>query len=59
LREGDLIVEFNGQPIASVDDLHKQLTGARVGVRTPLTIIRHTERLQLEAVPEESQAKQN
>src|SRR5215472_605995 len=23
LREGDLIVEFNGQPIASVDDLHK------------------------------------
>jgi S1-C subfamily serine protease len=54
LREGDVIVEFNGRPIASVDDLHKQLTGAQVGVRSPLTVIRHTEKLQMEAVPEES-----
>jgi S1-C subfamily serine protease len=59
LREGDLIVEFNGQPIASVDDLHKQLTGAQVGARSPLAIIRHTEKLQMEVVPEESPAKQN
>jgi S1-C subfamily serine protease len=54
LREGDLIVDFNGHAIASVDDLHKHLTGALVGVRSPLTVIRHTERLQLEVVPEES-----
>jgi S1-C subfamily serine protease len=54
LREGDLIVDFNGHSIASVDDLHKQLTGALVGVRSPLTVIRNTEKLQLEAVPEES-----
>jgi S1-C subfamily serine protease len=60
LREGDLIVEFHGQPIASVDDLHKQLTGAQVGVRSPLTVIRHTEKLQLEVVPTESgNAKSN
>jgi S1-C subfamily serine protease len=57
LREGDLIVEFSGHPVASVDDLHKQLTGAQVGVRSPLTVIRHTEKLYLEAVPEESQPK--
>ena len=57
LREGDVIVEFNASPITSVDDLHKQLTGAQVGVRSPLTLIRHTEKLQLEVVPEESQAK--
>ena len=57
LREGDIIVEFNGAPIASVDYLHKQLTGAQVGVRSPVTIIRHTEKLHLEVVPEESQAK--
>jgi S1-C subfamily serine protease len=56
LREGDIIVEFNGNPIASVDDLHKQLTGAQVGVRSAMSIIRHTEKLQLEAMPEESQA---
>lgn len=59
LREGDLIVEFNGNAIASVDDLHKQLTGAQVGVRSPVTVIRHTEKLQMEVVPEESQAKGN
>lgn len=54
LQEGDLIVDFNGHAIASVDDLHKQLTGALVGVRSPLTVIRHTEKLRLEVVPEES-----
>jgi S1-C subfamily serine protease len=54
LREGDVIVEFNGHAIASVDDLHKQLTGAQVGMRSPLTVIRHTEKLRLEVVPEES-----
>ncbi len=59
LREGDLIVEFSGHPIASVDDLHKQLTGAQVGVRSQLTIIRGTEKLQVELVPEESQPRNN
>jgi S1-C subfamily serine protease len=57
LREGDVIVDFNGHPISSVDDLHKQLTGAQVGVRSALTVIRHTEKLQIEVVPEESLAK--
>ncbi|MDB6026319.1 MAG: serine protease [Verrucomicrobiales bacterium] len=54
LREGDLIVEFAGHPIAGIDDLHKYLTGPQVGVRSSLTVIRHTEKLQLEIVPEES-----
>ncbi|MEY2465789.1 MAG: hypothetical protein QOD03_310 [Verrucomicrobiota bacterium] len=59
LREGDVIVEFNGHAIASVDDLHKQLTGEQVGVRSTLAVIRHMEKVQLEVVPEESQAKNN
>ena len=54
LRAGDLIVEFNGQPITGIDDLHKRLTGTLAGVRSPLTIIRHTEQLQLKIIPEES-----
>ncbi len=57
LREGDLIVEFGGHAIAGIDDLHKQLTGAQVGVRSALTVIRHAEKLQLEIVPEESAAR--
>jgi S1-C subfamily serine protease len=59
LREGDIVVEFTGQPIAGIDDLHKHLTGAQVGVRSSLTIIRHTEKLAVEIVPEESAAKIN
>jgi S1-C subfamily serine protease len=59
LREGDLIVEFNGHPIATIDDLHKQLTGDQVGVRSPLTVIRNTEKLQLDVTPEQSAAKNN
>ena len=59
LREGDIVVEFNGQPIAGIDDLHKQLTGAQVGVRSPLTVIRHNEKFLLEIVPEESAVRNN
>jgi S1-C subfamily serine protease len=54
LREGDLVVGFDGQPVAAIDDLHRLLTEARVGVRAPLTVIRGTERLTLEVIPEES-----
>ena len=54
LREGDIVVEFNGQPVAGIDDLHKQLTGERVSVKSTLTVIRHAEKLKLEIVPEEA-----
>jgi S1-C subfamily serine protease len=54
LREGDIVVEFAGLAIAGIDDLHKHLTGAQVGVRSSLTVIRSTEKLSLEIVPEES-----
>ena len=52
LREGDMVVEFNGQAIAGIDDLHKQLTGAQAGVRSRLTVVRRAEKLQIEIVPE-------
>jgi S1-C subfamily serine protease len=54
LQEGDVIVEFAGQPVGGIDALHKLLTDTRIGVRSPLTIIRHTEKLVLEIVPAES-----
>ncbi len=59
LREGDIVVEFSSQAIADIDDLHKHLTGAQVGVRSALTVIRHTEKLRLEIVPEESAVNAN
>lgn len=54
LREGDLIVAFNGQPVGSVHDLHKVLVGEQIGVSATLTIIRHTEKLELPILPAES-----
>jgi S1-C subfamily serine protease len=54
LREGDVIVALEGQPLAGVDDLHRVLTDMRVGVSCSLTVIRWTEKLELKVVPEES-----
>src|ERR1700733_14810369 len=47
LREGDVIVALEGQPVAGVDDLHRVLTDVRVGVSCSLTVIRWTEKLEL------------
>ncbi|MCA1576776.1 MAG: trypsin-like peptidase domain-containing protein [Acidobacteria bacterium] len=53
LREGDLIVGFDGRPTAGIDDLHKLLTEERIGHKTLLLVIRGTQKLELEVVPEE------
>ncbi len=54
LREGDVIIALEGHPVAGVDDLHRVLTDVRVGVSCSLTILRHTEKLELKIVPEEA-----
>src|SRR6266581_3869161 len=54
LREGDIIVGFNEQPIASIHDLHKMLVAEQIGVPAKLLIIRHTEKLELSILPAES-----
>jgi len=54
LREGDLIVELNGQPMPSIDALHKFLTGDQIGIEARLTIIRGTEKMNIPIKPAES-----
>jgi S1-C subfamily serine protease len=54
LREGDVIIAFNGQPASGVDDLHRLLTDAQVSATASVTVIRRTERLELTIVPMES-----
>jgi S1-C subfamily serine protease len=54
LREGDIIVALEGQPVAGVDDLHRLLTDLRVGVSCALTVLRWTEKLEMKVVPEEA-----
>src|SRR3989454_1747112 len=59
LREGDVVVEFSGHPVASIDALHKLLTGAQVGLRSRLVVIRRSEKIELDIVPEESRPQGN
>ena len=54
LREGDVMVGFAGQPVPSIDALHKLLTGDQIGRKSDLTIIRGTEKLSIPVVPAES-----
>lgn len=54
LREGDVMIEFNGHPIPSIDALHKLLTGNQIGVESQLTILRGTEKVTLAITPSES-----
>jgi S1-C subfamily serine protease len=57
LQIGDVIIELAGQPVTTIDALHKLLTDSRIGNKTPLQIVRHTEHLRLEIVPAESPAR--
>jgi S1-C subfamily serine protease len=57
LREGDVIVAFNDQPIGSVHHLHKILVGEQIGVSGRLTVIRHTQKLKLTILPAESRSE--
>jgi S1-C subfamily serine protease len=56
LRQRDIIVGFDGSPVAGVDDLHRLLTEERIGQPLPLTIVRNTDRRTLVVVPREATA---
>jgi S1-C subfamily serine protease len=59
LREGDIIIGFDDRPIGGIDDLHKLLTEERIGRRSSLTVIRGTDKLAIEVMPEESRNRNN
>lgn len=53
VRERDVLVELDGETIASVDDLQRLLTGERVGRPIELSVVRRSQRLVLHPVPVE------
>ncbi|HTH24703.1 MAG TPA: trypsin-like peptidase domain-containing protein, partial [Vicinamibacterales bacterium] len=53
LQPGDLIVEFAGEPVRSVDDLHRLLTEERIGELLPLKILRRGELRRVLVTPRE------
>jgi S1-C subfamily serine protease len=57
LLMGDIIVGLDNDPIAGIDDLHKVLTEDRIGRKSTLTVIRRTDKLTFEVIPEESRSR--
>ncbi len=53
LREGDVIIAFGGELVSGIDELHRHLVARVIGVPSTLTVIRHTEKLELVVTPEE------
>ncbi len=57
LREGDVVTALAGEPVAGVDDLHRLLTGERVGLPLPLEALRAGEKLALVITPVRAPAR--
>ena len=51
--DGDVILTLDGAVLRSVDDLHKLLTDTRIGASCRIALLRRTEKLELQIVPEE------
>ena len=49
-----IIVGFDGQPVAGIDDLHRLLVSERIGARTTIVVLRTADKLELAIVPTES-----
>jgi S1-C subfamily serine protease len=47
VQPGDIIVAFDAQPVHGIDDLHRLLTGERIGAATTIAVVRKADRLEL------------
>ena len=45
LREGDVVVSYDGMAVAGIDDVHRLLTETRVGQEAPIVVLRRGEKL--------------
>jgi S1-C subfamily serine protease len=52
IRPSDIVVVFGEHAVTSIDVLHKLLSEEHIDVKTPVTILRGTEKLRLEVTPE-------
>ena len=59
LREGDIIIGFEDHPTPGIDELHRFLTDEKIGRKSALLVIRGTEKLKIEVIPEESQSRES
>lgn len=54
MREGDLIVGIADEHVATLDDLHRFLTEWKVGQEVKITILRGTDKEEIEVTPSEA-----
>jgi S1-C subfamily serine protease len=54
IRVGDLIIGFGGEAVNCVDDLHRLLTGGRIGDGVEIAVLRGSQRISLRVTPRES-----
>ena len=54
VKRGDLLVAINEQVVRSVDDLYRFLSEWQPGAEVTLTLLRHTRKLNLTAMPTEA-----
>ncbi len=53
LKKGDIIVGFGGTDVPGIDELHRLLTEEKVGKTYPLMVLRGTDKLYLNIIPDE------
>jgi S1-C subfamily serine protease len=53
IRIGDIIVEMEGRPVATVDNLHKYLNEEAIGKKTSLTVLREGRKQFITVIPGE------
>ena len=53
MKGGDLLLRFVEAWLSSVDDLHRQLTGERIGKPVDLLLLRQGERVNVTVEPRE------
>ncbi len=53
IREGDVVIGVDEEPVAGIDDLHRLLTGERTGRAVAVTVLRGRKRTVLDVRPTE------
>jgi S1-C subfamily serine protease len=53
LREGDVLLTLDDQPVAGIDDLYRLLSADRIGIPCRLELLRDGQRLRIDVIPRE------
>jgi S1-C subfamily serine protease len=57
IEPGDVIIGYDGESVAGIDDLQRLLTAERIGKRTSVTVLRRAQKLELPIQAVESPAR--